>query len=312
MPMPPSAMPPSGDQIELHRGNQAATVVTVSGGVRSYQVDGRDVLDGYAEDAMCDGARGQLLLPWPNRVKDGEWQWDGKDRQLAITEPEQHNAIHGLSRWSVWQVTKRDDASAELAITIPPQPGWDWPLRAVARHELTDGGLRVTTMLTNLGTSPAPVAAGAHPYLTAGTTRVDECSLTIPASTRLPTGEQQIPTGTEPVQGTEYDFRESRQIGELAIDFAFTDLLRDADGMARVRLVAPSGQWAALWVDQAFGWVEIFTGDALPDASRRREGLGVEPMSAPPNALATGEGLVTLSPGDTWSGSWGIESSLLD
>jgi len=304
-------VPPSGEQIELRLGEQIATIATVGGGVRAYTIGGAPVLDGYDAGAVCDGARGQQLIPWPNRVKDGQWTWRGEDRQLAITEPEQHTAIHGLARWVGWQVAERTDTAVSLTTRIHPQTGWDWTLDVTAAYDLSDDGLGVHVSVTNRSDSPAPAAVGAHPYLTAGTQLVDEATLVIPAATRLPTGEQQIPTGTEPVDGTPYDFREPRRLGDLHIDYAFGELIRDPDGRARVRLAGPDGRWAALWVDESFPWVEIFTGDALPDPSRRRQGLGVEPMSAPPNGLATGEGLVTLEPDGTWSGHWGIESSLL-
>jgi aldose 1-epimerase len=302
--------PPSGRQLTLRHGPQEAVVVTVGGGVRTYTVGGLDVLDGYAETAMCDGARGQQLVPWPNRVADGQWRRGGRDRQLALTEPAQHNAIHGLARWVGWDVTEHHDDLAVLQTTIHPQPGWDWTLDARVSYRLDATGLRVTTALTNRSGEPAPVAAGAHPYLTAGTPTVDTASLVIPAATRITTGPQQIPDGSEAVEGTAYDFRSARRIDDLAIDFAFADLIRDDDGRARVRLEASDGRWSALWVDEAYPWLEVFTGDALPDADRRRQGLGVEPMSAPPNALATGEGIVELQPGATWTGEWGIETSL--
>ena len=304
-------VPPSGEQIEIRHGDQVATLVGVGGGIRTYTIGGRHVLDGYDVTEVCDGARGQQLVPWPNRVKDGIWSFDGKERQLAITEPEQHTAIHGLARWADWQVAGRDDASVTLAIRIHPQPGWDWTFDVATHYALDDGGLRVRTEITNRGDSRAPAAAGAHPYLAVGTPTVDHLDLELPASEWLPTGNQQIPTGTEPVAGTDFDFRSRRRIGQLEIDNAFTGLSRDPDGRARVRLTAPDGRWDLLWVDEAFAWVEIFTGHGLPDPHRRRQGVGIEPMSAPPNALASGEGLTILEPGEACAGEWGIESSLL-
>jgi aldose 1-epimerase len=152
----------------------------------------------------------------------------------------------------------------------------------------------------------APVAAGAHPYITVGTATIDDAMLSLPADAYLPTGHQQIPTGKVNVAGSSYDFRSARLIGELEIDYAFTELHRDTDGRFRLRLSHPSGEpTTTFWVDESYPYVEVFTGDTLSDA-RRRRGLGVEPMSAPPNALATGECLCELQPGETWSGQWGI------
>src|SRR5205807_3909434 len=96
------AIAPSGEQFEIALGDQRATIVEVGGGVREYAVGDRQVLDPYARDAMCDGAHGAPLIPWPNRLADGRFSFDGGDYQLAMSEPERHNAIHGLLRWRNW------------------------------------------------------------------------------------------------------------------------------------------------------------------------------------------------------------------
>ena len=99
---------PSGEQFELSFGDQRAVVVEVGGGLRSYAVGGRDVLDGYGADAMSTSGRGQLLMPWPNRVEDGSYEFDGTRQQLPLTEPERGNAIHGLVRWASWSAAGRE------------------------------------------------------------------------------------------------------------------------------------------------------------------------------------------------------------
>jgi len=302
----PEHTPPSGEQLEIAHGGQRATVVTVGGGLRTYTVDGAPVLDGYDGNAMCDGARGQTLVPWPNRVRDGAWEWQGEKLQLALTEPEQHNAIHGFVRWVPWQVLAHTGDSVTVGCRSYPQPGYPWPLDVRNHYRLGDDGLHVRTEIVNLGTSPAPVAAGAHPYLTVGTDHVDDAVLRFTAHTWFPTGEQQIPTGREAVEGTDYDFREPRPIGAVEIDYAFADLERDGDGLFRVRMAAPEGRAVTFWMNAAYDYVEVFTGDSLPDPSRRRRGLGVEPMSAPPNAFATGGPFDVLAPDEWWSGEWGI------
>ena len=303
------ALSPSGDQLEIGCGDQRAVVVTVGGGLRTYDVAGRPVLDGYAADAMCDGARGQTLVPWPNRVQDGTWVWQGEKQQLALTEPEQHNAIHGLVRWMPWHVLDLADSSVSLGCASYPQPGYPWPIDVRVTYTLADDGLTVRTSVTNQGTSPAPVAAGAHPYLTVGTPTVDSAVLHLPADEWIPTGDQQIPTGRAKVDGSPYDFRTARPIGDAQIDYTFTALHRDDDGRFRLRLASPDAQrLVTFWLDGAYDFVELFTGDALPDTARRRQGLGVEPMTAPPNALASGESLVVLGPGEQWAGEWGIQA----
>jgi aldose 1-epimerase len=301
MPVP---SPPSGAQWSIRHGDAEAVVVGVGGGLRTYQVAGRAVLDGYDESAIADGARGQTLAPWPNRVQDGRWRFDGQDLQLSLTEPSQHNAIHGLVRWAAWTAAERTDDAVIVTTTSYPQPGYPWTVEVSNAWSLGDSGLAVTTTIRNRSDTVAPVACGFHPYVTSGTPTVDTATLHLPADSWLPTGEQQIPTGRESVAGTPYDFRERRPIGDVELDYAYADLARDDDGRFRLRLTGEHD--LTLWMDEAYPYVEVYTGDTL-DPSRRRQGLGIEPMSAPPNAMVTGEAVVRLDPGESWQGSWGIE-----
>src|SRR5580704_8338179 len=85
-------LPPSGRQVELVSGAQRAWVTEVGAGLRSYEVDGRNVVDGYGVTEMASGGRGQVLLAWPNRVGDGCYRFQGVDYQLPLSEPTKHNA----------------------------------------------------------------------------------------------------------------------------------------------------------------------------------------------------------------------------
>ncbi|MGW4589716.1 hypothetical protein ACWEKJ_20530 [Amycolatopsis thermoflava] len=106
-----------------------------------------------------------------------------------------------------------------------------------------------------------------------------------------------MPTGTEAVTGGVYDFSSGRAIGDLEIDYAFTELARDEAGLAWVRLDGNDGATSELWVDESCPYVELFTGDSL-GPGRRRTGLGVEPMTRPPDAFRSGDHVVRLAPGD--------------
>lgn len=300
-------VPPSGEQFEIRHGSQRATIVEVGGGVREYVNGDRHILQPYAVDAVCDGAHGAPLIPWPNRVADGRYTWDGRERQLELTEPEKQNAIHGLLRWRNWSLVDRAEDRVRIGSRLHPTDRWPFPLDVSVEYRLGDGGLTVETRARNIGEEPCPYACGQHPYLSPGRdVEVDACTLELRAATRIDTdSERQLPTGTEAVEGTEYDFRSSRQIGSLAVDYAFTDLERDADGRAWVRLGCPDGHTIELWTDDAYPITQIYTADTLAP-ERRRGGLGAEPMSAPPNALATGELIVRLEPGEEHVARWGV------
>lgn len=296
---------PSGEQIEIRSGDQQVVVVEVGAGLRSYTVEGRDVLDGYAADEMAGAGRGQVLMPWPNRIEDGAYEFRGTRHQLALTEPDAGNAIHGLVRWLAWSVAARDDDRVVLEHTLHPQPGYPFSLALRIEYALSEEGLRVTSTATNVGGEACPYGSGAHPYLTLGVESVDALLLRAPARTVLRSGPRGLPGDAAPVEGTEYDFRRPREIGGTKLDDAFTDLERDDDGLARTELRDPqSGRALSLWLDQSYGYLQLFTGDALASVNRRS--LAVEPMTCPPNAFRTGEALTVLEPGESTTAAWGI------
>ena len=110
-----------------------------------------------------------------------------------------------------------------------------------------------------------------------------------------------------PVEGTERDFTTQRFVGPAVLDTAFTTLERNAEGRAEASLDAPGGApGATLWVDQGFGYLMVYTGDTLPEQSRRRRAVALEPMTCPPNALRTAKDVIDLQPDQEWSASWGI------
>ncbi len=239
---PPRTSPraPSGAQFPLRSAGQAATAVEVGGAIRSYTAAGRPVLDGYGAGERCTGARGQTLIPWPNRFRDGTYTFGGTAHQLPLTEPGKHNAIHGLARWARWSAARHDDDTVTMSCVLYPQPGWPFTLDLSIGYHLGPGGLSVRTTATNTGTAPCPYGTGAHPYLTLGTGIIDTLTLRAPGTTRLRTDDQGIPVGTEPAPGTHYDFRTARAIGPAELDTGYTDLDRDEAGTAWVELADPA------------------------------------------------------------------------
>jgi aldose 1-epimerase len=305
----PGPVPPTGTQYEIHAGDLRATVVELGAGLRELRHGSRPLVTGYTVDELPVGACGQLLLPWPNRVDRGRYRFAGEERQLALTEPERENAIHGLVRWTPFTPARYAADSVALTCRLFPHPGYPHVLDVEIEYSLdSQRGLSVGVTVTNVGRDAAPYANGAHPYLALGADRIDDCLLHLAAEAWLPTDERGIPTGTEAVADTPYDFRKPRAIGDTVIDYAYTALQRDGDGRARMHLRAPDDEGSAvsLWVDENYQWLQAFTADTLP-GSHRRAGVGAEPMLCPPNGFVTGEGVVVLEPGETLTTRWGIE-----
>jgi len=196
-----------------------------------------------------------------------------------------------------------------MGIRLHPMTGWPFPLDVRIEYSLGDHGLTVETRARNAGSSPCPFGTGQHPYLSPGTGVLDACTLQLSASTRVLVDDQrQLPSGRQPTAATQLDFHTPRAVGSLVLDDGFCDLQRDRDGLAWVRLTGPDGRTVSLWCDREYPLLQLFTGDTLAP-ERRRRGLAAEPMTCPANALRTGEGVVTLEPGETFSGRWGVTLS---
>jgi aldose 1-epimerase len=306
-PVAMSPSPPSGQQFVLTFGDQRAVVTEVGAGLRTYTVADRDVIDGYPEDEMCSISRGQLLLPWPNRIEDGQYEFAGTVYQTPLTEPARHNALHGLTRWVNWAASEQAADRVLMSLVLYPQQGYPFALHLQAEYRLSAAGLTVRTTAINLGTQAAPYGAGHHPYLTVGTL-IDQALLKLPALMRLETNDRLIPTGRLlATKGTAYDFLELRPIGSLQMDTAFATLVPDSDGPIRVHFQAPGGDpRVILWMDPLYRFLMVYTPDAISEASRRRRSLAIEPMTCAPNAFRSGDGLIVLQPGQTTTVTWGI------
>jgi aldose 1-epimerase len=301
--------PPSGEQYVLTHGEQRAVVVELGGGLRSYRAGDVEVIDGYRRNEACDGARGQLLLPWPNRIAGATYPWNGHTMQIPVNEPRTGSAIHGLSRSMRWHRVDGALDSLTLSLDLTPQDGYPFALGLTAEYILETRGLRVRVTAVNRGDQPCPYGAGAHPYVCVmGSAVIDDALLHLPADATLEADNRGIPTGILlPVEGTAFDFRAPRRIGNLVLDTAFTQLHPDADGVTRISLTsADRHHGVGVWMDGTHRYTMIYSGDTLADTARRRASLAIEPMTCAPDAFNSGAGLITLQPGQEHSSVWGI------
>lgn len=294
---------PSGAQWTISHGDQEAIVVEVGGGLRTWRAGDRARLDGYEPDEICVGAAGQILAPWPNRIRDGQYEFRGETHQVALTEPATHTALHGLVRWLPWRLVDASESALTCECTLFAQPGYPWSLRLRNTWSLTDEGLTGEHKVTNLSAEPAPFGFSVHPYVEVPGVSVDQLRLQMPTDTRLLTDARLLPVAAVSVKGTEFDFTTARRIGELNLDTAFTGVSPEADGGSAVTVTGPDGAGVRIWADASFGWWQVFTGDTLP-GERRRRSVAVEPMTCPPDAFRSGRDVLVLEPAQSWRATW--------
>ncbi len=299
---------PSGIQYELNYKNQKVILVQVGGGIRSYSIANNEILDTYPIDEMSHHSQGQILSPWPNRIKDGKYCFDEKRYQLDINEVNKNTAIHGLVRWRNWDGVKIKSNVIKMTHVLLPSPGYPFSLYFEITYHLGDNGLKINTKVTNIGSCPAPFGIGYHPYLkiNSNDNNIDECFLQSPGTTRLISDSSSIPISKKDLDKDEFDFRDEKQIAKLKLDTCFTNLKRDTTGLANVYLSDKTKKKKIrLWMDSSYEFLMLFSGDTF-SIDKQRKSLAIEPMSCAPNAFQSGLGLITLIPNDTFKGNWGI------
>ena len=154
---------PSGEQFDsAPAGGHLAIVTEVGATLRTYTVDGADVVDGFAIDERSSSGRGQVLAPWPNRLGDGRYEFDGQPCPSPSTSRSGANAIHGLVRWL---------PCTPLARRVMPWPwraspsaaAYAWRLSLRIEYRLGGDGLTVVSEATNLSEVVAPSASASTP-----------------------------------------------------------------------------------------------------------------------------------------------------
>jgi aldose 1-epimerase len=296
---------PTVIQVDLAGRRVSATVTEVGATLRSLVVDGVEIVESFPADASPKQSQGAILVPWPNRVRDGRWTHEGETLQLDLSEPKALNASHGLLRTSPYAIERLADDRVVLRAPIHPTRGYPFSLATEVEYALTDAGISITHRIVNHGRSAAPVGVGAHPYLRIGDTPTAELTLTSPASTIVLVDDRLNPTGSAPVP-PEKDLRDGPRVGDLTLDDAFTDI-ESRDGRVEHVLTAPDGSTVTLWAEEVFRWMQAFVSTKLRPGGLA---LAVEPMTMPANAFNSGDGLRWLDPGETFEAQWGIEAAI--
>jgi aldose 1-epimerase len=290
----------------IRAGDYTATITARGAAVRELRHRERDLVVPFPAGGPNPDFRGVLVAPWPNRIPDGKYTFDGVDYRVPVNETGRDCALHGFTPELDWQLDCRTESGLLLSCAVGPTPGYPFALALTASYVLDVDGLHTTVTAANLGQRAAPYGVCPHPYLLAGPAPLDEWSLEVPALTFLEvTPDRLLPLATRPVAGHGYDFRAARAIGSTGIDHAFTDVVFDGDGTASVVVRDPGGTGVGISWDQGLPWLQLHTGDKEPPLSSRL-GLAVEPMTCPPDAFNSGTDLVRLDPGASHDASWRI------
>ncbi len=281
-----------------HRENCIVEVVPDCGAMlhamKIYKQDGCfDVIDSYADrtifsDVEATGFKGVKLSPFPCRIKNATYQFEGVQYQLG-SFAKGGDAIHGFLYNQAFTVVDKSVDDKKASVTLEHAYGASdagYPFAYLCRvtYTLEKGNhLTITTAIINTGKTNLPVADGWHPYFTLGG-KVDDLHLQFRADKMLEF-DNLLPTGKVLENTT---FKDGAQIGTAEIDNSF---LLDFDEPQPMCILRNDDWQIEFYPDRTYPYLQIY----IPP---HRDSIAIENLSAPPDAFNNKMSLTVLLAGE--------------
>lgn len=287
-------------------GNAFAVVPEVGGNLLALSIQGENILDGYQtpeELTTFKSSKSAVLFPFPNRLRDGKYQFEGQSFQFELSDSKNHNAIHGIGRKEKMEVaeaiTGADFASITCAFESDGkiETAYPFPFRFEIQFKISEPNIfEVKLSFENKSNTKIPVGIGWHPYFSFGAT-INEAQLKFPPCQFIDVDERLLPTGKK----YNYDyFASTKSIGKTALDNGF-HLLDNENKKAELTLNVKDktlNYWQEVG-EGKFNFLQVY----IPP---HRNAIAIEPMTCNIDAFNNQDGLAILEPGEALSASCGL------
>jgi len=301
--------------IKIKYFNQTLVINSRGGGIAEYYIENKgtrhDIIYGYKSEKDHDGGMGDILSPFPGRVENSEYDFEGKHYKLEGFAQNRGNTLHAFVREMEWQVEKTGENQITSTLDVMAKEveskGFPFSLKYQIIYTLLEDGIEIKTCVKNVGEKIAPFGIGYHPYFKVAT-QVDEMVWRVPAKKVVEFDETLKPTGKMlPIGETRLDFREPHAIEGIEVDNCFTDLIRDDDGIFTSTLSNLSQtRCLEIWQDESYPYFQTYSADTIAD-SNYRQAMALEPQSCCGYAVNMPKlGLISLKPEEEFNGRWGI------
>jgi aldose 1-epimerase len=258
----------------------------------------RGGLEAYRERGSSFGI--PILYPWANRLGSMSYSVGGHSVELDPARSRLHLDANGLPIHGVlagshyWQVVGRTPGNGRAAVATRLDytayeelaAAFPYPHELHVQAELSGDTLTVATIVLPTGDVAVPVSFGWHPYLKLPRVARPEWWVELPVRRRAVLDAHGLPTGeTEPVA------IEPGPLGDRTYDDHFVEL----DSPATFALEG-GGRRIELELGAGYPFAQVFAPAPAEDESY----VCFEPMTAPVNALVTGEQLDSVPPGGSF------------
>ena len=262
-------------------------------------IDGDRSLTSLINNKWFKGAK---LVPFPNRINNGKYFFNGKKYALPINFPNQNHAIHGLIYNKNFEVektvSKKVSIYADLKYFYEQEiPGYPFRLEIKIRYSLTNKGFKCKTVIKNLSTVRLPIGDGWHPYFKSSR-NVENLWLKLPAKKKIEVNKRLIPTAQKTLFNK---FAALSKIGKHKFDTGFA--LSKKRGIMTTELQNKEKDYSIiLWQETGkmkYNYLQVF----IPPS---RNSIALEPMTCNTNAFNNKDGLITLKPNQAFKACYGV------
>ena len=151
-----------GPIVRLAAGDVEVDLAPQAGGrIAQIRVDGIEQLVGPEGGLEAIQWGCYPMLPWAGRIREGRFEFQGKQWQLPINM--RPHALHGFGYALPWQLDTTTEDSAELSLALPQDA--DWPFGGIARQRVSLSGRQLHLHLSvQAGEQSMPATIGWHPW----------------------------------------------------------------------------------------------------------------------------------------------------
>jgi len=246
-----------------------------------------------------DQVENPWLFPFPNRLKHGQYEFEGKAYQFEHNDHGRPNALHGFVLGKAFEVKEQlsrdDEAKVSLAYEYKGDlTSYPFPFHIEIAYHLTQNELSIDIKVQNTGDTNMPAGLGWHPYFDLPSGK-DQAALKLPPCQEIEVDELMIPTGKKSPSTC---FDAFNNLKNASLDTCFE--VNEKGARNEVGLKAGEDYEISVWQDGAHGFIQCYT----PDDGTS---IAIEPMTCGIDAFNTGEGLRILAPGKTWKVACGVK-----
>jgi aldose 1-epimerase len=274
----------------FYNGKKVADVLYTGATLNYLSFDDRNLIDGYDRVSLqaYEWSRSAILFPFPNRLRDGKYSFEGKDYAFPINEPDNQNALHGFLYSEDFALKKLIASPDMCSITLAYEYDkvydfYPFSFSFDVTFQIESNKLTALFEITNTGESDLPFGFGWHPYFML-TEKVDEMWLQFPSGEQLELDDRQLPTG----QTMSFDLFEK---GNILDRRKFDDGFHIGKSHYVVKMRSEAGKELQLKIENQ-PYLQVFT----PDDRKR---IAIEPMSSGIDVFNSKVGISVLVKGQS-------------